>query len=68
MNPAAHDGLSSHGWQHLGETHEHGLRSSGVDAYAHPNFGGGINVASVGEWQHTNAANANMPAHGGTAR
>ena len=69
MNQPAHEALLSHGWRHLGQTTLHELRSPVVHAYAHPGFEGQhINVASAGQWEHTNAANVNMPAAGRTAR
>ena len=68
MPPVAHDVLSAHGWRRLGETREHTLRSSDVDAYAHVDLPGRINVDAVGAWEHTNPVNANMRAHGSTAR
>jgi hypothetical protein len=68
VNAVAHDALVEHGWRRLGETQDHTLRSADVDAYGHGDFAGRINVASTGEWEHTNPANANMPAQGTTTR
>ena len=65
MNRAAHDALTSHGWRYVGAASD----PPTVYVYAHPDFGAErITVASSGTWTHTNAANANMPARGGTAR